>query len=759
MPYRITEIEIAEPLPSVAIPEGDTGVAILLRRNGRPIAFLMEAFPGKSVLSPENLERIIRQGVKPHLLEEDPPEENISSSRQERFPSLTVAICSKDHPKDLAHCLECLMAYRAGKDGGDFEILVVDNAPSDGQTRELATSLPPVKYVMEPKPGLDFARNRALKEATGEMIAFIDDDVTVDRYWLSGLRGAIARHPDAAAFTGLVLPSELATEAQILFERAGGFEKSFETIRYGQTLPGNPFYPCVGGKLGTGCNMAFLRKVALDLGGFDDALDTGPSLPGGGDSDMLYRIIRAGYPLIYEPRFMVFHRHRREYKQLRRQYCRSWGQGLMAFVAKTYSSDVTQRPKLRRLLLWWIGYKLHGLSESLRGKHVLPPGLLLAELWGGIIGLSGTYPRSVRRAERIRKRYSGAMMREQVFLVGLRYPHHALHSGYEAFGRYVGTALAPPVNFRWTQGAFGWPLNQAFCRMVRHPWYSLGAHLTEWSTLRHMVRSRDRVYHALYGDSDLWLLRRANRLTGNRLVASFHQPTDLLRKLGPIERIAKHLDAVILVCEAQRAYFEEFLPPDRIFVVRHGVDTEFFHPTGQQGDQPVCVTVGSHLRDFETHREAIRLVWKENPMVRFLSIGTRSDKKSYFPDLPDERIRFLDKVSDEELRRAYQTSNVAVFSYEAATANNALLEAMSSGLPIVATEVGGIREYVGEEAGILCPRKDPRALADGILHLLNDEAAREKMANASRSKALSLDFRVVADRMREIYTHVLRYGS
>lgn len=408
MPYRILEIDVTEPLPSVAIPEGDTGIAILLRRKDRPISFSMQALSGKSVLTPGDLEQLIRREVKPHLLEGSLSEEIGSAAPTERSPSLTVAICSKDHPLDLARCLECLMALRAGEDGGDFEILVVDNTPSDGRTRELATSLPLVKYVMEPKPGLDFARNLALKEATGEVIAFIDDDVTVDRYWLRGLRRAIARYPDAAAFTGLVLPSELETEAQILFERAGGFEKSFETIRYGQTLPGNPFYPCVGGKLGTGCNMAFLRKVALDLGGFDEALDTGPPLPGGGDSDMLYRIIRAGYPLIYEPRFMVFHRHRRGYEQLRRQYCRSWGQGLMAFVVKTYSSDVSQRPKLRRLLLWWFGYKLHGLSESLRGKHVLPPGLLLAELCGGILGLSGAYPRSVRRAERIRKRYSDA---------------------------------------------------------------------------------------------------------------------------------------------------------------------------------------------------------------------------------------------------------------------------------------------------------------------------------------------------------------
>jgi GT2 family glycosyltransferase len=408
MPYEITEVDITNPLPPIVVPERCTGVAILVRRKGRPIAFLMRGLPGNSRLSPGDLEKWIRNEVKPHFLEGNPLEGNGSPVPANGFPSLTTAVCTKDHPEDLDRCLKRLMALRAGEGGGDFEILVVDNAPSDGRTRETVALFPPARYVVEPKPGLNFARNRALREAAGEWIAFIDDDVSVDRYWLDGLREALVRHPDAAAVTGLVLPSELETEAQILFERAGGFEKSFETIRYGRTLPGHPFYPCVGGKFGTGCNMAFSRRVVLELGGFDDALDTGYPLPGGGDTDMLYRVVRAGHPLVYEPRFLVFHRHRREYAHLRRQYCRSWGQGLMAFVVKTYRSDVAQRTNLRRLVLWWLGYKLNGLSRSLAGQHVLPPGMILAELWGGIVGLFGAYPRSVRRTERIRRQYSGS---------------------------------------------------------------------------------------------------------------------------------------------------------------------------------------------------------------------------------------------------------------------------------------------------------------------------------------------------------------
>ena len=351
------------------------------------------------------------------------------------------------------------------------------------------------------------------------------------------------------------------------------------------------------------------------------------------------------------------------------------------------------------------------------------------------------------------------MFEQQVYFIGLRYKHHAKHSGYEAFGRYVGTVLQPPVDFRWTLGKWGWPLNQFIARTTRHPWYSLGAHLTEWGALQHMLRYRNCLYHILYGDSDLWLLRRANRLTGNRLVASFHQPSADLRELGVVERVSRYLDAVILVSEAQRAYFEEFLPPERIFVVPHGVDTNFFHPGEPASDRPVCITVGSHLRDFDTLKQAIQLVWKASPDVQFIAVGTRSDKKSYFPELNDERVTFLDRISDETLLQAYQTAKVAVFSFKKATANNAMLEAMASGLPLVATDTGTLREYVVDGTGRLCPPRDPQALATAVLQVLNDANLQANMAAASRRHTLSLDFRVIADQMCEVYSRILVTGE
>ncbi|MBW4681913.1 MAG: glycosyltransferase [Microcoleus vaginatus WJT46-NPBG5] len=407
MPYTITEIEVTQPLPNLAIPEADTGIALILRRKDKPIGFLMKALPEKSVLASEDLAQLIAQEIGAKLLEESIREELISPIETNNFPSLTVAICTKDRTDNLTRCLGSLLKLQMPVSEGlpQFEILVVDNAPSDEQTKELVAALPSARYVREPKPGLDFARNHALQEATGEFLAFLDDDVVVDRKWLDGLREAQAENPGAAAFTGLVLPYELLTEAQILFELRGGFRRGFEKIRYGKILPANPLYPCGSGIFGAGCNMAFRRDVLLQLGGFDDALDTGAPLPGGGDLDIFYRVIRAGYPLVYEPQYVVYHQHRREIEKLRRQYW-TWGLGFMAFAVKSYQSDPPQRSQFFRLIIWWFKYQLWQIKERIKGRNPLPIGMIFAELWGGIVGLLGEYPRSLKRIEQIRRQFS-----------------------------------------------------------------------------------------------------------------------------------------------------------------------------------------------------------------------------------------------------------------------------------------------------------------------------------------------------------------
>ena len=155
--------------------------------------------------------------------------------------------------------------------------------------------------------------------------------------------------------------------------------------------------------------MAFRTEVLRNMRGFDEALDTGAAVPGGGDLDIFYRIIRAGYTLVYEPRFLVFHQHRREMKSLYLQYRRSWGLGFMCYVSKCLKSDPERRVNLIRLICWWFVNDLLNLlvqlKKKIRGQRHIPLSIFLGELWGGAVGLMGGYSRSLRRVDEIRKHY------------------------------------------------------------------------------------------------------------------------------------------------------------------------------------------------------------------------------------------------------------------------------------------------------------------------------------------------------------------
>lgn len=400
MAYRIHEIEVTTALPRIALGAGEDGVALVVRRHGVPVGFVLEAVPPGAALEPHDVDRLLARADAGRLR----PAARALRRVPARLPSLTIAVCTHDRPERLARCVASLRVLRASRwaTALDLELLVVDDAPSTDATRALVVALPDVRYVRERHVGLDFARNRAWREAGGEFVAYVDDDVTVDAGWLEGFVEACSEHPDAAAVTGPVLPLELATPAQVLFERFGGFGHRFAKARFGPTRDGDPVYPCAPGILGTGCNMALRRDALRALGGFDEALDTGRPLPGGGDLDVLYRLVRAGGHVVVEPRCLVFHEHRRELHALRHQMW-TWGLGTMAFLAKSYRADAANRARIRRRVVEWFGHRVKSLAAACAGRAVLPLGTLLAMTAGGIVGLLGEYDRSRRRVARIRR--------------------------------------------------------------------------------------------------------------------------------------------------------------------------------------------------------------------------------------------------------------------------------------------------------------------------------------------------------------------
>lgn len=414
MRYGLLDIDVTSSKP-VDLPDECEGIGVLLRHGGRPVDFWIEPLPAGRTLNIGYLyDRIFsRSGIQlaQAALATDLPgiEQNESHSSPAPLPSVTIAICTKDRSELLRRTLASIQLHLALPtvqtlldQGLRVETLVVDNKSVDERTRIASQQFDFVRYVYEPLAGLDFARNRAIRESTANLLIYLDDDAIVDSGWLPGLIDAFLANPDAGGFTGQVLPLEMETDAQILFEQNGGFRRGFKRIRFDPTMQSDPLFPGGAGVFGTGTNMAFRRDVLVDLGGFDEALDTGAPLPGGGDHDIFYRVIRSNRAMVYEPTYLVFHEHRRDMQALKRQFY-SWGTGVMAFLTKSIESDPEARRNLKAVIRWWFRNQFKQLYRSVRGRHPLPVSMTVSELHGGVVGLAGEYRRSQKRTAKIRE--------------------------------------------------------------------------------------------------------------------------------------------------------------------------------------------------------------------------------------------------------------------------------------------------------------------------------------------------------------------
>lgn len=266
--------------------------------------------------------------------------------------SLTVVICTHERPKLLRRALSSLAQFS----GNTAEIVVVDNAPSnDDSKRVVLNEFSEVRYIREETKGLNVARNRALKETHSDLIAYIDDDAVASDDWVPRIVDVFNRNPELGACTGSVTALQLQTSAQRLIETNGGLYRGDSSVYLpddAQTFV-NKMTPLVAwaSTYGVGCNMALRCDVVRAIGGFDEALDRGALLPGGGDIDMFWRILISGHPTLYEPSVHVKHEHRRDWQGANEQIV-GHQRALIAFLVKSVSTSKGYRTSTAIYLLW-----------------------------------------------------------------------------------------------------------------------------------------------------------------------------------------------------------------------------------------------------------------------------------------------------------------------------------------------------------------------------------------------------------------------
>lgn len=193
----------------------------------------------------------------------------------------------------------------------NFEFIVVDNASNDetlGIIENYRANKPWIRYVKEEKLGLNYARNRGVSEAKGEILIFIDDDITFSNTWLFAYHNLFISNPNALLAGGKVTCSlSRNIEKPKWLDMDGEFSFPYITVSvdYGDSVK---LISLEGGTMPVGANMAFRRKVIEEFGVFrTDFGLKGKSLMPGAEFEYFNRLRQKELKWFYVPNANVFH--------------------------------------------------------------------------------------------------------------------------------------------------------------------------------------------------------------------------------------------------------------------------------------------------------------------------------------------------------------------------------------------------------------------------------------------------------------------
>lgn len=247
------------------------------------------------------------------------------------------------------------------------------------------------------------------------------------------------------------------------------------------------------------------------------------------------------------------------------------------------------------------------------------------------------------------------------------------------------------------------------------------------------LRPADRCGHVLAFEAHLPFFARGGAEL-NRVCTTLHLPPDLLG--GTSREVLTRVRAGIVLYQRDLEFFESRIGRGRVRFVRHGVDTEFFHPapTPPPNASPRLAYVGQFGRDTA---QAARVL----PRLLALRPDTRIDMVLAKPAFRDAELGSIAAhpaiswhfgISDTALRSIYHSAQALFLPMSASGANNAIVEALACGLPIVTTDVGGIRDYGGGTLYPLAAAGDDDGLIELAEHWLDDAADRQRTSRQLR---------------------------
>ena len=680
---------------------------------------------------------------------------------------LSVVVCSHGRPSLLDPCLAAIIAA----DPCDLDLIVVDTS-TDWQAAETVAARHGARFLRETVPAIDAARNRGVAEARHDVIAFTVDRARPDSNWIPAIARAFCA-PDVMAVSGLVAPSELETLAQSQVHNWFG-PTDGTAPRIFRKSQMRSFDLLWARHMGSGANMAFRRSVLLELGAFDAGLSAPGGDEGAGDSDMLTRLLNRGHLLVYRSDPVVSYTHDREIAAAR-----------SVVRARAAAHGV------RQIVLWrsgtlgaraFVGFAagyLGGLCWRLLRPRNRSRSVVLAELLGTLGSPWGYFgrprhadpaPFESAPAARTAPHHGSprvppvdAVVRTpgpdamRVQIVRTSYAHWGRYSGINQFIRHLDPSrfcvqedLVPEREVE-PYGRSSVLRDWIRPRLPKKgmPWYSPFDLEAEMRTaFSYCGLTQLHLLHYLDGEHSGQFLPRWSRGWSRRpkTVATYHQPPDVLVNVIRPD-VVDAMDRITVVSAEQAEFFAGLVTSERVRLTPHGVDTDFFTPGLDRvnGNRFHCLTVGSNYRDFAAIR-ATAMLLKDDSAIEFHVV---SHQPTGLEDLPN--VKCSSGLSDAELLAAYQESSLLFIPLTKVTANNAVLEAMATGLPVLSTDLPAMKLYLNDQCATLVARNVPGDFSDAIRFLSRHRQHAVAMGRCARIRAEEFDWRRISASFADVY--------
>lgn len=298
-----------------------------------------------------------------------------------------------------------------------------------------------------------------------------------------------------------------------------------------------------------------------------------------------------------------------------------------------------------------------------------------------------------------------------------------------------------------------WRMGQALRRWGQRwsgsEWFAPVPFLDEWRFVRALPRGRPFIAHYVFADfTPPVLIDRVHR-RGGKIVATFHVSARRAdRVLGGVRRLSD-LDAVTLVSESQRAWFlDRGVDADRLHVILHGVVADHFRPAVTRAPAPRLrlLLVGKTERDHAFAADVMRRLPAELVELRVM---TAPDQQAHYAGAG--AVTILPRLDDAGLLAEYQQADLLFMPMLDCTANNAVLEAMACGTPVMANRIGGIPEYVDPSCNIVMDDKCADEWAERIRATAADRDALARQRPRVRAWAERFDWTFIARQYQALF--------